>query len=149
MGSIFGLPGMLFWGTAASIPILIHLFARQRYKKVPWAAMGFLLRAFKKTRRRIRLEHLLLLLLRILAILLFVLALADPKLNPGAIVGGLGDVPREVVVVIDNSYSMALTESDGRTPMVRAKEQIKKLIDDLQQERGDTVTLVLAGKPAT
>lgn len=149
MGSIFGLPGMLFWGTAASIPILIHLFARQRYKKVPWAAMGFLLRAFKKTQRRIRLEHLLLLLLRILAILLFVLALADPKLNPGAIVGGLGDVPREVVVVIDNSYSMALTESDGRTPMVRAKEQIKKLIDDLQQERGDTVTLVLAGKPAT
>ena len=149
MGSIFGIPGMLFWGTAASIPILIHLFARQRYKKVPWAAMEFLLRAFKKTRRRIRLEQLLLLLLRILAIILFVLALADPKFNPGAIVGGLGDVPREVVVVLDTSYSMALTESDGRTPMVRAKEQIKKLVGGLQQERGDTISLVFAGKPAT
>lgn len=149
MGSIFGVPGMLFWGAAASIPILIHLFARQRYKKVPWAAMEFLLRAFKKTRRRIRLEQLLLLLLRILAILLFVLALADPKLNPGAIVGGLGDGPREIVVILDNSYSMALTESDGKTPMVRAKEQIGKLVTGLQRERGDSVTLVLAGKPAT
>ena len=147
MGSIFGIPGMLFWGAAASIPILIHLFARQRYKKVPWAAMEFLLRAFKKTQRRIRLEHLLLLLLRILAILLFVLALADPKLNPGALVGGL-DSRREVVVILDTSYSMGLAGADSGTAMSRAKGQIRKLLGGLQQERGDTVTVITAGKPA-
>jgi len=147
MGSIFGIPGMLFWGGAASIPILIHLFARQRYKKVPWAAMEFLLRAFKKTQRRLRLEHLLLLLLRILAILLFVLALADPKLNPGSLVGGL-DARREVVIILDTSYSMGLAGSDSGTPMSRAKGQIQKLLRGLQQERGDTVTVITGGKPA-
>lgn len=147
MGSIFGIPGMLFWGAAAAIPILIHLFARQRYKKVPWAAMEFLLRAYKKTQRRIRLEHLLLLLLRILAILLFVLALADPKLNPGALVGGL-DARREVVVILDTSYSMGLTGSDSGTAMSRAKGQIQKLLRGLHQDRGDTVTVITAGKPA-
>ena len=149
MGSLFGIPSMLLWGGAAAIPILIHLFARQRYKKVPWAAMEFLLRAFKKTQRRIRLEHLLLLLLRILAILLFVLALAAPRLNPGAIIGGLGGGPREVVVVVDDSFSMSLAESDGGTPMSRAKRQVRELIEGLQQERGDSVTLVTAGKPAS
>ena len=30
MGSLFGVPSMLLWGGAATIPILIHLFARQR-----------------------------------------------------------------------------------------------------------------------
>ncbi|MAG54824.1 MAG: hypothetical protein CMJ83_00880 [Planctomycetes bacterium] len=143
---MFGVPAMLFWGGAASIPILIHLFTRQRYKKVPWAAMEFLLRAFKKTRKRIRLEQLLLLLLRILAILLFVLALADPIMSPD-FVPGL-DQRRELVIMLDDSFSMGLKEPDGGTPFDRAKNLARKLLTGLQQERGDTVTIVTAGKPA-
>jgi len=46
---------------AASIPIVIHLLNRRRFRIVQWAAMRFLLAAQKKNTRRMRLEQLLLL----------------------------------------------------------------------------------------
>jgi hypothetical protein len=40
---------LLLWGTAlAAIPLIIHILNRRRFKRVRWAAMEFLLRAFKK-----------------------------------------------------------------------------------------------------
>ena len=66
-----GLAGFL--GLTA-IPVIIYLINRQRYQRVPWAAMEFLLRAMHKNRRRLRFENLLLLIIRTLIILLFVLA---------------------------------------------------------------------------
>jgi hypothetical protein len=146
MGSLFGIPGMLAWGAACAIPIIIHLFTRQRYKRIPWAAMDFLLRAFKKTRRRLRLEHLLLLLLRILAILLFILALANPLLSPGALTGS-PDARRQVIILLDDSFSMGLTSPDGSMPFARAIEQATRLVGSLSRERGDSVSLVTLGNP--
>ena len=35
-----------------SIPIVIHILNRRRFKTVTWAAMEFLLRAMRKNRRR-------------------------------------------------------------------------------------------------
>ena len=37
---------------AASIPVIIHLLNRKRFRIVPWAAMRFLLAAQKKNTRR-------------------------------------------------------------------------------------------------
>ena len=60
----FVAPWML-WGTAAAgIPIAIHLFYRSRYRRIPWAAMSFLLVGMEQTSRRLRFQELLLLLLR-------------------------------------------------------------------------------------
>ena len=42
------------------IPIVIFLLWRQRRTPVPWAAMRFLLEAFRKHRRRLQIEQLLL-----------------------------------------------------------------------------------------
>ena len=53
-----------------SSPIVIHLINRIRFKRVKWAAMEFLLKAQKRVRRKMILQQLLLLLLRILAVLL-------------------------------------------------------------------------------
>ena len=39
---------------AASIPVIIHLLNRKRYRVVNWAAMRFLLAAQKKNTRRLR-----------------------------------------------------------------------------------------------
>src|SRR5919197_3133449 len=58
-------PGFLAAGAAlVSLPILIHLINRMRFKRVRWAAMEFLLKAQKRSRRRLIIEQLLLLLLR-------------------------------------------------------------------------------------
>ncbi len=63
-------PALVAGAGLASVPLLIHLFNRQRYKPMEWAAMRFVLAAYKKTRRRVQLENLLLLLLRMGAIAL-------------------------------------------------------------------------------
>ena len=55
----FVLPG----AALVSVPILIHILSRLRYKRVRFAAMEFLLESEELNRRRIILEQLLLLLL--------------------------------------------------------------------------------------
>src|SRR5271169_4822914 len=62
-------------GAAVSIPIIIHLLNRKRFKVVTWAAMRFLLAAQKKNSRRMRLEQLILLAVRCLLVLLLVAAM--------------------------------------------------------------------------
>src|SRR5450755_2630252 len=70
------LPATLGVGIGAvSIPVIIHLINRRRYKIVPWAAMKFLLAAQKQTRKRMRIEQLLLLLCRILILALILFAM--------------------------------------------------------------------------
>src|SRR5437763_7310170 len=69
--------GALAVGAAAvSVPIIIHLLSRRRYRIVTWAAMRFLLLAQKQTTRRLRLEQLILLLVRIGIVASLVLAMA-------------------------------------------------------------------------
>ena len=65
----------------ASIPIIIPLINRRRLRRLEWAAMEFLLLAMKKNRRRLRLEHLILLLCRIALMALIGLFLARPFLS--------------------------------------------------------------------
>src|SRR5437588_12424768 len=62
---------------AISIPVIIHLINQKRYKIVPWAAMKFLLAAQKQTRKRMRIEQLVLLLCRMLILALIVFAMAS------------------------------------------------------------------------
>src|SRR6266436_6413202 len=57
-------------GVLISAPILIHLINRMRFKRVRWAAMEFLLKSQKRNRRRLIIEQLILLALRILLVLL-------------------------------------------------------------------------------
>ena len=62
------------------IPVLIHLIHRRRYRRVPWAAMSFLMAAARRSAKRVALEHWLLLLVRIAAVVLLGLAVARPFL---------------------------------------------------------------------
>src|ERR671931_1789065 len=66
-------PGFLAAGSAlVSLPIIIHLINRMRFRRVRWAAMEFLLKSQKRNRRRLIIEQLLLLALRCLLVLLVV-----------------------------------------------------------------------------
>src|SRR6266705_1013828 len=77
-GFLFGSPLAAFGAMAGavSIPIIIHLLNRKRFRVVVWAAMRFLLAAQRKNSRRLRLEQLLLLAVRTLLLLLLVAAMA-------------------------------------------------------------------------
>src|SRR5947209_7047318 len=64
-------------GLAASVPIIIHLLNRRRFRIIRWAAMRFLLAAQRQNTRRMRLEQLILLALRVLLVLLVIGAMAS------------------------------------------------------------------------
>ncbi|RKY11508.1 MAG: hypothetical protein DRP82_07435, partial [Planctomycetota bacterium] len=98
-------PAMLWFLFLVSIPIIIYIINRQRFKRMWWAAMEFLLRAMKKNRRRIRVENLLLLIIRTLIVLLAVLAVARPQIG-AAFLGPLARKSRNFFFLLDNSYSM-------------------------------------------
>ena len=74
MFELFLNPAYLLAGTALiSLPILIHLINRMRFKRIRWAAMEFLLKSQKRNRRRLIIEQLLLLFLRCLLVALVTL----------------------------------------------------------------------------
>ena len=82
MSQFFVTPSLFIAGLIAiSAPIIIHLLNRRRFKKIDWAAMDFLLEAQRLNRRRVKLEELILLILRCLALVLIGLLLARPSLN--------------------------------------------------------------------
>lgn len=121
-------PSILPWLGLISIPIIIYLINRRRFKRLIWAAMEFLLRAMKKNRRRLRIENLLLLIVRTLIILLLVLAVARPQVKEESIFPTVGRKKKNVVLVVDNSYSMAY--KIGPTSVLeKAKSDLKIRVD--------------------
>jgi len=133
------------WGSLAAagvaVPIIIHLLNRYKHRTVPWAAMELLRKALVVRSRQVRLEDLLLLLLRCLALLLLALALSRPTLRgqSAQLFGG----PRQVgvVIAVDASYSMNHRGVSSRFD--RAKDRVRDLLATL--ESGYPVTLMLMG----
>lgn len=92
---------------ALAIPILIHLSHRTKKEAIPFPSLMFLSKVPFRTVRRQRIRHWLLFLLRSAAIILLVAAFARPlfeNLSLGA--AGAGSA-REIVVMIDRSFSMS------------------------------------------
>ena len=138
-------PLFLFGTLLAGVPILIHLLNRRRFKVVPWAAMEFLLASQRKNYRRIRLEQIILMALRVLALLLLVLAFARPDFQSSALAGKLGISQRYVILIVDNSFSMGHADG-GTTAFQRAVNAGQQVIQALAP--GDTVSLIaMAANP--
>lgn len=142
----FGSVGMLLWGLAAAVPILIHLWSRQKRHQEPWAAMSFLLAALHKSARRIQLEQWLLLAVRTAMLSLFALALADPQFSGKPVNAGASSSPQtQSILVIDGSYSMGFRTGD-QSRFERAKDSAKQIVERSGQGSGHM--LVLMGEPA-
>lgn len=139
----FVTPGLFIGGLAAAgAPILIHLLARRRFKRLRWAAIDFLLQAERKNKRRLRLEEWILLALRCLAVILIGAALARPFLAPDSLLGGLRGAGRaERIIILDDSMSMAY-RVDGEPVFDRAKQAVRRLVEGFRNESpDDTVSL--------
>ena len=117
-------PWLLFGLVLLSAPIIIHLLNRRHYEVMGWAAMDFLLQAESQNRKRIRLEDLILLFLRMLLLGLIVFAVSRPLLQ------GLG-VAREDerILVFDDSLSMAADDGTG-SAFSAARSSIVQQVED-------------------
>lgn len=136
-------PWMLLGLVVLAIPPIIHLLNRRRYDVVDWGAMQFL-KISEVTRRRLMLEELLLMLLRIGLLGLLVFALAGPFFPaPKALVRLTGRANRDVVLIFDGSYSMgALDEKGTASAQEAAKAWALAYLDDLAP--GDSVAVLQA-----
>ena len=75
------LNGIMLWGTAAvSIPILVHLFNKNRYRTLQWGAMHLIDTTTIVQKRRLRLENWFLMLLRMMIPLFLAVCLAQPQI---------------------------------------------------------------------
>jgi len=146
MGLDFANPAMLIGSALLAVPLLIHLLNRRRYQLKSWAAMTFLLRAHKKRRRRLRLENFLLLLIRCLIVALLAFAMARPFVPSDSLLAAISAKQRDVVAVLDRSYSMAYESTPGESCFDVALNRIKDLARELDTGRLDTFSCILLGE---
>ncbi|MGH7129003.1 MAG: vWA domain-containing protein, partial [Planctomycetaceae bacterium] len=118
--------------------MLAHLLSKKRYDVVSWGAMQFL-ELGRNARRKLRLEQILLMLVRMGLIALIALGLARPWVKGGFLTNLVSHQPRDVVLVIDGSYSMGW-EGRAATPHHDAVAWANRFLEELGP--GDTVAVI-------
>ncbi|MFQ5704854.1 MAG: BatA domain-containing protein [Gemmatimonadales bacterium] len=92
--------------TALAIPVLVHLSHRTKKEAIPFPSLMFLSKVPYRTVRRQQIRHWLLFLMRSVAVVLLVMAFARPLFNSLSLGGAVANSAREVVVMVDRSFSM-------------------------------------------
>jgi hypothetical protein len=131
-------PLLLIAGLGIGLPILAHLINRFQVQHTEWAAMQFLNRNVRVRSRQIKLRDLLLLILRCLALLLLVFALARPAWSGKTASWIPGEKRAGVIIALDGSFSM---QHGGR--FERGMNRIRVIAGKIHP--GDPVSLVLLG----
>ncbi len=90
---------------ALNIPVIIHLLNRNRPRIVRWGAMHLLEQVIRTQKRKLRLEQILLLLVRAMIPVLLAICMASPVLTGCRELAGRSR--GSMVIVLDNSYSMS------------------------------------------
>jgi Aerotolerance regulator N-terminal len=148
MDSLTFLNPMLLWGLAlASIPLIIHLLFRRKFRRVEWAPMKYLKLSIQRNRQRIRLEQLLLLLLRTFAILLLFFLVARPLLHASGLGSWLSGRSRASrILLVDDSLSMGYLDQ-GHSALERAQDLAVAVTRSVGAQ--DRFTLLAASQPKT
>jgi hypothetical protein len=128
---------------AMTIPILIHLLWRQRRTPVLWGAMRFLIEAYRKQRRRLQLEQIILLAVRCLILLLLGAALARPLLEGADFIETGGN--RTLYLVLDNGLAATAHVDGDETAFARQVQRAIELVEGL--DSGDRVGVITAAHP--
>jgi len=121
---------------ALAVPVLIHLTHRERETPVRFPSLMFLRRIPYRARRRQRIRHWLLFLLRLAAVALVAAAFARPLLQGVATAAPAQTEAREVVVLVDRSMSMGYGDR-----WQRAVAGARTVLEALSPEDRATVVL--------
>jgi len=134
-------PLFLLGVAGVAIPIVVHLTRKQRRNVVAFPSLMFLEKIPYQEQRRRRIQHWFLLSLRALALSLVALAFARPFVDQSSLGLGASTGPREVVVLLDQSYSMQIGDQ-----FERALDEARSVFDNLGPL--DRASLVTFGQGA-
>ena len=136
---IFSTPIFLYFLPAAGLPVLFHLFLKQKKRQLLFPTLMFFHMTDPKLNSRRKIHQLLLLLMRVLLIAFILLALSRPKFQSSVQMGG----KISAVVVVDNSGSMSDIAGDEKTKLEIAVEGARRLVSLFGDSAGmNIVTLV-------
>ncbi len=111
-------PAFLFGALALALPVVFHLIRRSTRDRLPFSSLLFLSPTPPRLTKRSRLEDLLLLLLRCLALGLLAFGFARPFLRDSPAADAATGQPRRLVLLVDRSASM---QRDGLWPAALAR----------------------------
>lgn len=117
-------PWALLGLAAAAIPVLLHLLARREPPTVTFPAVRYLVTTTREHQRRLKLQNILLLVLRTLLIVALVLAAAGPTLPTS---GVAGHAPSALVLVVDNSASSGVVVA-GTARLAQLKAAARRVL---------------------
>lgn len=121
-------PEFLYGLFALSIPIILHFFSFKKYKKIYFSNFNFLASLQQQKKNSSRLKNLLLLLLRLTVLAAIVIAFANPYSATRTVSAGNNGEKPQVVIYLDNSFSMSNTGSKGIL-LEEAKKQIFDILN--------------------
>ncbi len=96
-----------------AIPVLLHLTQREKKQIIRFPSLMFVRRIPYQSVRRRKIQHWLLLLVRVAALALIIFAFARPFIRQSNMPIVPGSGARELVVLLDTSYSMGFARSLG------------------------------------
>jgi hypothetical protein len=122
-------------------PILIHLINLRRQRRIPWAAMQFLLESQRRNRRWIVLKQLLLLIARMAAVALLVFLLAHVSIR-NEWLSLLGRGTTHHLILLDDSYSMS-DRWNETTALAEGKRAVQSIIEQASAQADRQVVTLL------
>jgi hypothetical protein len=141
----FVTPALLFGAALIAVPVVLHLVMRQQPKHVEFPPLQFLKVRRESNRRRLRLRHLLLLLLRAGAICLLALSLARPSIEGSGFLGG-EEAPVAAALVFDTAPRMDYRH-ENRVRLEEAQEMADWLLTQLPRKSEVAVIDSRAAQP--
>lgn len=136
-------PEILYALIAVLIPLIVHLFNFRKYKKLYFSNVALLKDISFETKKKSRVKHLIVMILRMLAIAALVIAFAGPNFHKKDL--NLNSSQSITGIYIDNSFSMEAGDRLGRLfdhSIAASRELIK-------HSSRDARFLVLNNNPGT
>lgn len=131
-------PLMLIGLAAAGIPVLLHLLNLRKLKTVEFSSLQFLKELQKTKIKKLKLKQIILLVLRTLIIIFAVLAFARPAIK-GTIPGFESYTKSSCVILVDNSFSMDMSDEYGNR-LNQTKKAIKSILANMKD--GDEAVVI-------
>ncbi|HAU36300.1 MAG TPA: hypothetical protein DCX07_01100 [Phycisphaerales bacterium] len=139
----FLIPGVLAAAWACALPVIIHLILRTKPRKMVFPALRFVRKTHQANISKLRLKHLLLLLMRMAAIVLVATLFARAQQADWRASAEF-DQPVAAAIVVDNSGSMDYRGQKG-TSLGQAKSVAEELLAKLPG--GSRVAVVATATP--